>query len=124
MSKRLLDVETKYPKLEKQALALVVASRKLRPYFHAHSIEVLTNYPLRQVLQKLKASSRLLKWAIELGQFDVNYYPRTIIKGQVLTDFIVEFTYADTTEVAETTRGIEATKVVEMGDYETFTLGK
>ena len=60
MSKRLLDAETKYPKLEKLALALMVASKKLRPNFNAHSIEVLTNYPLHQVLQKLEASGRLL----------------------------------------------------------------
>ena len=81
MSKRLLDAETKYPELEKLALALMVAFRKLRPYFHAYSIKVLTNYPLRQVLQKLKASGRLLKWAIELGQFEVNFHPQTTIKG-------------------------------------------
>ena len=62
-----MDAETKYPKLEKLGLALKVSSRKLRPYFHAHLIEVLTNYPLRQVLQKPKASGRLLKWAIKLG---------------------------------------------------------
>ena len=62
-----MDAETKYPELEKLALALVVASRKLRPYFHAHSIMVLTNYPLRQVLQKPEALGKLLKWAIELG---------------------------------------------------------
>ena len=43
MSKRLLDVETRYPGLEKLALALMVASRKLRSYFHAHLIMVLTN---------------------------------------------------------------------------------
>ena len=61
MSKRLLDVETKCPELEKLALALMVEFRKQRPYFHAHSIEVLTNYPLGQVLQKLKASGRVLK---------------------------------------------------------------
>ena len=50
MSKRLLDTETHYPELEKLALALVLALRKLTPYFHAHIIEVLTNYPLCQVL--------------------------------------------------------------------------
>ena len=55
MSKRLLDAKTQYPELEKLALAFVVAFRKLRPYFHAHSIEVLTNYLLHQVLQKLEA---------------------------------------------------------------------
>ena len=52
VSKRLLDAETSYPKLEELALALVVVSKKLRPYFHAHLIKVLTNYPLCQVLQK------------------------------------------------------------------------
>ena len=60
VSKKLLNAKTRYPELEKLALALVVASRKPRPYFHAHSIEVLTTYPLRQLLQKSKASSRLL----------------------------------------------------------------
>ena len=50
VSKRLLDAETRYPELEKLVLALMVTSKKLRPYFHAHPIEVLTNYPLRQVL--------------------------------------------------------------------------
>ena len=75
MSKRLLDAEARYPELEKLALALMVASRKLRPYFLAHPIDVLINYPLRQVLQKPEASGRLLKWAIELGQFKINFHP-------------------------------------------------
>ena len=81
MSKRLLDVETIYPKLEKLAFTFMVASRKLRPYFYAHLIEVLTNYSLCQVLQKPEASGMLLKWVIELGQFDVNFCPCTTIKG-------------------------------------------
>ena len=112
VSKRLLDAETRYLKLEKLALAFVVTSRKLRSYFYTHSIEVLTNYPLCQVLKLPKASSRLLKWSIELRQFDVNFRPRTTIKGQALADFIVEFTYADTVEVVGTTDDAEATKVV------------
>ena len=56
VSKRFLDVETRYLELEKLALTLVISSRKLRSYFRAHLIEVLTNYPLRQVLQKPEAS--------------------------------------------------------------------
>ena len=75
-----MDAETRYPELEKLALALVVASRKLRPYFHTYSIKVLTNYLLRQVLQKPEALGRLLKWAIEFEQFDLNFCPRTTIK--------------------------------------------
>ena len=67
VSKSLLDAETMYLELEKLALAFMVASRKQRSYFHTHLIKVLTNYPLRQVLQKPEASGRLLKWAIEFG---------------------------------------------------------
>ncbi|XP_074347418.1 uncharacterized protein LOC141686271 [Apium graveolens] len=77
--------------MEKLAYALVLASRKLRPYFQAHKVEVCTSYPLRQVLHNLKASGRLMKWAIELGQFDLDYKPRTAIKGQALADFLLEF---------------------------------
>ena len=61
ISKRLIDTETRFSEMEKLALALVIASRKLRPYFHSHTIRVLTNYPLRQVLQKPDALGCLLK---------------------------------------------------------------
>ena len=47
ISKRLIDAKTRYPEMEKLALALVIASQKLRPYFHSYTIRVLTNYPLR-----------------------------------------------------------------------------
>ena len=50
ISKRLVDAEMRYPEIEKLALALVIASRKLRPYFHSFLVWVLTNYSLRQVL--------------------------------------------------------------------------
>ena len=93
VSKRLLDTELRYPDMEKLAYALVISSRKLRPYFQAHIVKVLTSYPLRQVLQKSKVSGHLLKWAVELGQFDIHFRPRTAIKGQALADFVAEFTY-------------------------------
>ncbi|XP_074342397.1 uncharacterized protein LOC141679939 [Apium graveolens] len=91
MSKRLHDAETRYTSMEKLVYALVLASRKLRPYFQAHRVEVRTTYPLRQVLHKPESSGRMLKWAIELGQFDLEYMPRTVIKGQALADFLLEF---------------------------------
>jgi len=34
-------------------------------------------------------------WAIELSELDIQYRPRTAIKGQVVADFIVEFTLED-----------------------------
>ncbi|KAL5538664.1 hypothetical protein UlMin_044966 [Ulmus minor] len=83
----------------KLALALMVAARKLRPYFQAHTIIIPTKFPLKQVFQKPEASGRLAKWSIELGEFDIQFKPRTAIKGQALADFIAEFTY--TPEMSE-----------------------
>ncbi|XP_077252042.1 uncharacterized protein LOC143891333 [Tasmannia lanceolata] len=67
-----------------------MAARKLRPYFQAHTIKVLTDQPLRQVLHKPDTSGRLVKWAVELSEFDIRYMPRPAIKAQVLADFVAE----------------------------------
>ena len=37
-------------------------------------------------------SGRLIKWNIELSQFDITNTPRRAIQRQVLVDFIAEFT--------------------------------
>ncbi|XXG53275.1 hypothetical protein AAC387_Pa03g1392 [Persea americana] len=91
-SKTLLDAETRYLQLEKLALALVSASRKLSHYFQTFTIVVIREYPLKALLRKADFSERISKWAVELGQYDIQYQPRTSIKAQVLADFIVEFT--------------------------------
>ena len=73
VSKRLLDVELRYPELERLALALITSTRKLRHYFLAHPVVVLTNHPMKQVMRRPEVSGRLVKWAVELTQFDILY---------------------------------------------------
>ncbi|XP_058075573.1 uncharacterized protein LOC131224000 [Magnolia sinica] len=92
VSKAMVPSETRYPPLEKLALYLIVSARRLPSYFQAHSIIVLTDSPLKQVLQRLEVSGRITKWVIELGEFDIQFRPRTAIKGQTVADFIAEFT--------------------------------
>jgi len=92
ISKRLTGAEKNYPKLENLAYCLLITSRKLRPYFQAHPIRVLTDQPLKQVLFRPETSGHLLKWNIELSQYDITYFPRRAINGQALADFIAEFT--------------------------------
>ena len=58
VSKRLVGAESRYPMIEKLAYCLVRASRKLRLYFQAHPIKVLTDQLLRQVMSKPEASGR------------------------------------------------------------------
>ena len=82
--------------MEKLILALVTTARRLRPYFQAYTSEVPTEHPMRQILYKPETSERLIKWAIELSELDIRYKPRTAVKGQILEDFIVEFTPSNT----------------------------
>ena len=56
---------------------------------------------MKQILYKPETSGRLVKWVIELSEFDFRYKSRTTIKGQVLTDFIMEFTSTEPTETAQ-----------------------
>ena len=44
-------------------------------------------------MNKPEAIGRMVQWAIELSQIDIEYHPRTAIKAQVLADFIAEFTF-------------------------------
>uniref|UniRef100_A0A2N9IP78 Integrase catalytic domain-containing protein n=1 Tax=Fagus sylvatica TaxID=28930 RepID=A0A2N9IP78_FAGSY len=85
----------------------VTAARKLRPYFQAHTIVLLTNHPLRKAMNKPDAAGRLIQWSIELSEFDIDYRPRTAVKAQALADFIAEFTSKDdepTEDVEQTSK--------------------
>ncbi|XP_074321914.1 uncharacterized protein LOC141659079 [Apium graveolens] len=90
ISHSLRDAEIRYPQVEKLVYALVVAIRKLRHYFQAREIHVLTNLPLKRIMHKPDITGRLAAWTIELSQFYIEYKPRTAIKAQVLSDFVAE----------------------------------
>ena len=43
-------------------------------------------------MNKPEAVERMVQWAIELSQFDIEYHPKTAINAQALVEFIAEFT--------------------------------
>ena len=96
VSKSLTDEETRYTHLKRAALALWIAAQKLRPYFQAHPIVVLTDLPLRGTIHKLNMSGRMARWAMELSEYGIQYKPRLSKKGQVLADFLVKIPQPDT----------------------------
>ena len=67
--------------MEKLAFALITVARKLKPYFQAHTIVVLMDKPLRIAMSSPEAAGRMALWAVELSEFDIQYRPRTAIKG-------------------------------------------
>nr|XP_027126139.1 uncharacterized protein LOC113742510 [Coffea arabica] len=103
VSRALRGPETRYTQVEKLVLGLVHAARRLKPYFLAHPISVRTDQPIRQILVRPEASGRLTKWAVELGEYDLSYEPRTAIKAQAIADFLAELTF---TEGRESTSAI------------------
>ncbi|XP_075665374.1 uncharacterized protein LOC142635042 [Castanea sativa] len=102
ISRALRGAEERYPPMEKIAFALVTAARKLKPYFQAHTINVLTNRPLWRAMSNPESARRMALWAIELSEFDIQYQPRTAMKGQILADFVAEFTTAEEQGAEET----------------------
>ena len=54
-------MEARYPRIEKLALALIVTSRKLRPYFQAHTILVMTDQPLQKAIGRPDAARRMVQ---------------------------------------------------------------
>lgn len=85
----MIEPETRYPTLEKMALAVVNSARKRLPLFLIDTIKVLTNQPLRTMMSSHQ-SDHLAKWAVVLSEQYIIYKNRTTAKSQVLANFLIE----------------------------------
>jgi hypothetical protein len=92
VSEALSDSKLLYSELEKIAYAVVMATRKLRHYFVAHKVTMLTDQPLNDLFINKEASSRIAKWVTELSEHTIDFGKRSAIKWQVLVDFVVDWT--------------------------------
>ncbi|RDX61575.1 rnhA, partial [Mucuna pruriens] len=94
-SKILQGPERRYQRIEKAALAVVIASRRLRPYFQIYAIIVQTDLPIRQVLRKHDLAGRMVARSVQLSEFDISFERRGHVKAQVLADFVNELSPDD-----------------------------
>jgi hypothetical protein len=78
--------------MQKLVYAILMTKRKLRHYFDAHPITVVSKYPLGEVIQNPETEGRIAKWALELMGQNISYAPHSAIKSQVLVEFVVEWT--------------------------------
>jgi ribonuclease HI len=92
VSEVLHEAKTRYLEMHKLLYIVLVVSRKLRHYFQAHRVVVVTSFPLRAILHNSNTTGNIAKWAAELAEFQLDFQPRHAVKSQVMADFIVEWT--------------------------------
>ena len=61
VSKSLHEAEVRYLPLEKAILAIVHATRKLLHYFQAHTVVILTQFPLKSILRSADYTEMIVK---------------------------------------------------------------
>jgi hypothetical protein len=69
ISEVLHEAKTRYLETHKLLYVVLVVSRKLRHYFQAHRVVVVTSFPLRAILYNSNATGNIAKWAVELAEF-------------------------------------------------------
>jgi hypothetical protein len=92
VSEALSGAKLNYSELEKIAYTVLMASRKLKHYFQAHKIKVISAQPLEALFKNSEAIGRVGKWAAELNEYFIDFEHRSAIKSQALADFIADWT--------------------------------
>jgi ribonuclease HI len=88
----LSETKARYPQIQKLLYIVVLARRKLRHYFEAHPVMVVSSFPLGEITCNPDAAGKIAKWSVELMDETLIYTLHKAIKSQILADFITEWT--------------------------------
>jgi hypothetical protein len=92
ISEVLSETKARYPQIQKLLYAVVLARRKLRHYFEAHPVTVVSSFSLGEIIRKPDTAGRIAKWSVELMGEMLAYALRKAIKSQILADLVAEWT--------------------------------
>jgi hypothetical protein len=92
MSEVLKGSKRFYSEMEKICYVVVMSVHKIRHYFDAHTIKVLTNQLVNDIFDNRDDSGRINKWAMELSEHVVDFEKHSAIKSHILADFMAEWT--------------------------------
>ena len=68
-----------------------MTTKKVAHYFSDHSITVISDAPLLEILHNRDATGRVAKWVIELLPLDIKFEAKKAIKSQAIADFVAEW---------------------------------
>ena len=92
ISRALKDVETRYPRAERACLAIVYASQRLRHYFVAYKVWLMTkSHAIKVLLQQPILSGRISQWLLQLSQYDLRMGTPRVVKSQAIADLLAQF---------------------------------
>ena len=82
ISRALKDVETRYLRAERACLAILYASQRLRHYFLAYEVWIMT---------KSHTIKALSQWLLQLSQYDLKAGTTKAVKSQAIVDLLGQF---------------------------------
>jgi ribonuclease HI len=91
ISEVLNESKARYPQVQKLIYAILITSRKLKHYFDGYRVVVMTNFSLGDIIRNKEANRLIVKWAMELCPYLIEFQGHMTIKSQALVDFIVEW---------------------------------
>jgi hypothetical protein len=83
ISEVLSETKARYPQVQKLLYAVVLTRSKLRNYFEAHPVTVVSSFSLGEIIRNPDAVGRIAKWSVELMGKTLAYTPRKAIKSQI-----------------------------------------
>ncbi|XP_028058636.1 uncharacterized protein LOC114262473 [Camellia sinensis] len=106
ISQKIRGAEVRYTPIERYCLALVFTAQKLRHYFLARQIQIVTRSdPIRYLISKPTIIGKVARWLLALGEFEITCVAPKAIKSQALADLFAQFPSADYEPVNEELRG-------------------
>jgi ribonuclease HI len=118
VSRTLRDAGTRYSGAERACLALIYASQRLRHYFLAHKIQLMTkSHPIRSLLYRPILSGRLAQWLLQLSQYEIITETPMAIKSQAIVDLLAQFPGEDSSSIShEVPGGVGETLLADLVD--------
>ena len=92
VNRTLKDAETRYPRIERACLVVIYASQRLKRYFSAHQILLVTkSHPIKALLHQPLLMGKIAQWLVMLSQYDIGLRTPKAVKSQAIADLLAQF---------------------------------